>query len=875
MSGNCPDPAPAAEPQDLPDETRLRRLVQVARERLPALAAIAVLATAGLVAFALSRITSEIRYADVLDALGRLGAREIALALLFTALSFGALALYDISALAFIRRKLPLQNVLFTSFVAYSIGNIVGFGALSGGAIRFRAYSRMGLAPGDIARIVAYVTLSFSLGLLLLCALSALAVAPEIAPVAGISPDWLRAGALAVLAGLGLLLLLTRGGRTLSVGPLRLTLPDTRTASQQFLISAVDMAASASVLYVLLPGLDMPWPLFFAVYAAAVGVGILSHVPAGLGAFEAIMIAGLGGSIGVEELLGGLVAYRLVYHIGPLILAVALLTASELRRAGETPLGVELRQIALRLAPNVLAAAALAVGTMLVVSGVTPAPNQTLDLLGQSLPLPIVEAAHFLSSILGLVLFVSARGLARRLDGAWLVAVLTSFGGLVLSVLKAVALVQAGVLAGFLLVLLFNRRVFDRPASLFRQMLGPQWLAAVGVLVVAATGILFFVYQDTQYSHELWWQFEISEEAPRSLRALLGVAIGAAALAVGSLLRPTHQRPEPARPEELARAISIVEHQDDADANLVRMGDKSILFSDSGESFLMYGHQGRSWIALGDPIGADSEFPELVWQFIEFAHASGGRPVFYQISPRLLPACADAGLRAFKLGERASVDLSTFSLAGRRAQTLRNALSRGQREGMVFALIPPEGVPAVLDELQAISDAWLAEHRAREKRFSLGAFEPAYVASQPVAVLRREGRILAFATVMTTATKAAATVDLMRFSPEAPPGTMDLLFVNLLETTRAEGYASFNLGMAPLSGLARRDLAPVWDQIGGALYEHGERFYNFKGVRAFKGKFRPDWEPRYLAAPGTGGAALALMDVTLLIGGGIKGVIGR
>ena len=81
--------------------------------------------------------------------------------------------------------------------------------------------------------------------------------------------------------------------------------------------------------------------------------------------------------------------------------------------------------------------------------------------------------------------------------------------------------------------------------------------------------------------------------------------------------------------------------------------------------------------------------------------------------------------------------------------------------------------------------------------------------------------------------------------------------------------------MAPLSGMARREAAPVWDRIGGTLFEHGERFYNFKGLRAFKAKFHPRWEPRYLAVSGNAGAALALMDVTFLIGGGVKGVISK
>jgi len=184
-------------------------------------------------------------------------------------------------------------------------------------------------------------------------------------------------------------------------------------------------------------------------------------------------------------------------------------------------------------------------------------------------------------------------------------------------------------------------------------------------------------------------------------------------------------------------------------------------------------------------------------------------------------------------------------------------------------------VPAAMEDLRAVSDAWLAEHDSREKGFSLGIFDPDYVASQPVAVLQVEGRIVAFATVMVTDTRAEGTVDLMRFHPDAPKGAMDFLFVKIMLHLREEGYRTFNLGMAPLAGIRKREAAPVWDRLGGAVYDLSERFYNFKGLRAFKQKFNPHWQPRYLAVSGGGNPLIALMDVTLLIGGGIKGVVGK
>lgn len=146
---------------------------------------------------------------------------------------------------------------------------------------------------------------------------------------------------------------------------------------------------------------------------------------------------------------------------------------------------------------------------------------------------------------------------------------------------------------------------------------------------------------------------------------------------------------------------------------------------------------------------------------------------------------------------------------------------------------------------------------------------------QPVAVLRKDGRIVAFATVMVTGTMAEATLDLMRFAEDAPRGAMDFLFANLLVEMKARGYRQFNLGMAPLSGMATHASAPIWNHLGQTVFEHGERFYNFKGLRAFKSKFHPAWEPRYLVVSNAISPMAALLDVTLLIGGGLKGVVGK
>ncbi|MGK9051702.1 bifunctional lysylphosphatidylglycerol flippase/synthetase MprF [Neorhizobium petrolearium] len=852
--------------------SRFRDLLEAYR---PYLIALAMLAVFAFTTFAIYDLTTEVSYDDVIEALGNTRWSSIGLAVFFTALSFAALVGYDVNALTYIGRSLPFVPVAMTAFSAYAVGNTAGFGALSGGAIRFRAYSRLGLSPDDVGRVIAFVTLAFGLGLLSVTALASLVTAPRIGAILGIEGGWVRAGAILIIVVLSALVILGRDGRTISVGGLSIRLPDTRTSSQQFLITALDIAASASVLYVLLPQTEIGWPSFLAIYATAVGLGVLSHVPAGLGVFETVIVAALGNTVSIDQVLGSLVLYRVIYHVLPLLIATLVVIGVEIRQLAHHPVASTLRKLEFRLAPPLLATFAIIAGAMLIFSSVTPTPDSDLDFLSGYLPLPFVEGAHFISSILGLILFVAARGIGARLDGAWWTGMICSALALVFAFVRAIAPFEAAFLIVLLAGLFLSAKQFDRRASLFGQVLTPSWIAAMFIIVAAAVTVLLFVYREVEYSHQLWWQFEFSEEAPRGLRAVLGLAIFAASISLFSLLRPAVRRSPLSTSGDLDRAIEIAMAQGNADANLVRMGDKRLMFSDSGKAFIMYGIQGRSWIALFDPVGPQEEMADLVWRFVEEARTQGGRAVFYQISPGLLSHCADAGLRAFRLGELAIVDLSRFDLKGGRLAGLRQALNKGVREGLEFSIIDPPDVMASIEELRRVSDAWLAEHDTREKTFSLGAFRDDYVASQPVAILRKAGQIVAFATLCVTDTKQEGTVDLMRFLPDAPKGSMDFLFVKIMEYLRDAGYARFNLGMAPLSGMSTREAALAWDRIGSVVFEHGERFYNFKGLKAFKSKFNPIWEPRYLAVAGGVSPAIVMMDATLLIGGGLRGVVGK
>jgi len=285
--------------------------------------------------------------------------------------------------------------------------------------------------------------------------------------------------------------------------------------------------------------------------------------------------------------------------------------------------------------------------------------------------------------------------------------------------------------------------------------------------------------------------------------------------------------------------------------------------------------QGRSWVALGDPVGGDADIVELAWRFRELVDRQGGWPVFYQASPRQLPVYLDQGLTLAKIGEVARVHLPDFSLEGSSRARFRNWRNACERAGCAVEVLPAGASDPIILELRRISEAWLASKRTREKHFSLGAFSPEYVRRFPLAIVRHHGSIVAFATLFVSGGREELTVDLMRYEPNAPPNVMTYLFIKLMLWGREEGYRWFDLGVAPLGGMESRAFAPLWNRVGAFVYRQGESFYHFRGLREYKNRFDPVWEPRYLASPGGLALPVILTDIASLIGGGLTGVFAK
>lgn len=858
---------------------RRRQLLNAARQHPALLRGAVVVAVAAIGFAALHRLLHDVHPHAVAAAFHALGAAQIAAAIAFTAISYCMLTLYDVLALRLIGKPMPYRTAALASLTSYAISHNFGFALLTGGSARYRLYSAAGLEAGDVVRVIGAAGLAFWAGVIVTAAIAVL-VHPAPMALGALTPSLPTQrfiGAL-VLVSAGAAIVALRGGqRSFTLFGWSLPRPTPAQAVAQVGIAAVDLAAASAALFVLVPSASLPeFPLFFLAYALAIIAALISHIPGGIGVFEAVILASMPG-VDPPTLVAALIMYRIIYYLLPLAVAAILLVLHE-RRQRRQPLAkiMDTTQLALRgIAPTLLAALVFVGGIVLLVSGSLPGIPERLHMLRDFIPLPFVEASHIAASLVGTGLLLIAPGLYRRLDGAFLLCRALLVAGAAFSLAKGMDVEEALVLTGIAALLQLSRPAFYRRTALTAGIATPRSIFAVALAVALSIWIGLFAFKHVAYQDDLWWQFAWKGDASRFMRASFAVSV---LLIAAALLRLfSHAEPPPGKETAMDSKgpETALSHSSRTDAMLALAGDKRFLVSESGDAMLMYQVQGRSWIVMGDPVGPQDEWTDLLWKIRERADAAQGRLLLYQISIDAVPVAIDLGLHLVKYGEEARVRLDGFTLEGPEMRSLRHAERRAMREGAVFEIVAAADVPAAMDELREVSDAWLRMKGHSEKAFSVGRFDPAYLARFDCALVRQQGRLVAFANIWATANHEEVSVDLMRYGATVPYGTMDFLFIQLIKWARDEGYRWFNLGLAPLSGLEARRLAPLWARAGAVLYRYGEAFYGFEGLRAYKEKFCPVWEARYIAGPHGVGLARGLIDLQTLVGGGAKSAARR
>ena len=403
----------------------------------------------------------------------------------------------------------------------------------------------------------------------------------------------------------------------------------------------------------------------------------------------------------------------------------------------------------------------------------------------------------------------------------------------------------------------------------------------VSIFTVLAYGALGFWLLDKR---DLGINFELDQAFLRTFRELLLIGnsdlhpntrfgrwfldslhvVGAVAAvyAAYGVFRPIRYKLD-TEPRERGMAKAMVElHGRDALDYYKMMPDKSYFF-DGDKGLIAYTTEFNIAIGLGDPAAEDADIEQLVSKFRSFCHGNDWKIAFLQTSPKFLDTYKKLGLSVLKVGEDAIVNLDLFSSKTMKGKTFKSKANKFAKEGYELERHTPPHSVNLLTEVQEISDQWLSLPGRKERGFSLGWFDRELIKEDTLFVLRDpEKRGLAFVNQVASFADGQVSIDMMRHREDVPNGTMDFLFAKLLDELHSEGFKTFNLGLAALSGVGEEASASLEEKAVHEIYEHMNRFFSYKGLRRYKEKFKPDWEERFLiyegGTPGLIKTALAI-----------------
>jgi len=814
---------------------------------------------------------------QIINELNNISLQKEIYAVLLAAASYIFLTFYDFLGLRYLGKKLAPMYVVTTSFISYAFSNSIGLSILASGSLRYRYYSYWGLSFSEITKIIFFTTVTLWVGVLSVGGL-AFCFGPHVELPYGVFKyiDTRYVGVLFIGVILLYLALLALRKEPIAVYDKEFTLPKLRMGIMQVVIGGIDWILAGSVLYVLLPDeIKVGFISFIAIYLVAQTVGLISHVPGGALVFEGVLLSFFPKEY-VPQMIGAILVYRVVYYILPLLAASLIIGLSEFYRNRNKldKYYSAINNIYIKVIPNLLFVMVFLCGAYMFIKGAMPINPERYPVVREIFPLPVVEYSHFLESLIGLLLVIISRGLKMRVDLAFQMTIALLIAGTVFGIVRGAEYETAMFAVSVVAVLLPVRKLFNRKSSFFTDIMTKEWFFSIFIILGVFIWIGFFSYKHVEYKDSLWWSFTFDGNASRFLRAMMGAVVMVVAFVVYKFMMPSRKIPQSVESID-DRLEKIVPENKESYAYLAYLSDKKYLFSESCDLFIMYGISGRSFISMGDPVGANENMDTvggLIRDFRRQAVQHGCSSAFYEISAKYIPQYIESGYKIFKIGEEAKVNLTSFSLKGGHWSGTRNNIKKLEKINCAVRMIAGDELDEIMPDLREISDQWLESKSTREKKFSLGLFDEIYLKKTTVAVVFCEEKPVAFANLWLTNDKNEISVDLMRYGKDAPSGVMEFLFVKLMLKGQEDGYRYFNLGMAPLSGIDAHQYSPLWNKVAEKIYRHGETFYNFKGLRSYKSKFLPEWEPKYIAVHGFFALPKTIANVASLISGSATGV---
>lgn len=766
---------------------------------------------------------------------------KIALMLLIGLISVLPMLGYDV-ILNRILGQHPKKRFLFeSSWMINTINNIAGFGGLISIGLRSEFYGR----EKDGKKVVQALS---KILLFLMSGLSIYSLISFLLVTLGHTNDYIQQYWVWLIGGslyFPIVLLVSFLKKDNYIGDI-----DKKTRAGLILTSFMEWTGvlGSFLLIGLLMGVKMNPLQIIPLFIAASVIGIISMIPGELGSFDLLMILGLSAlGISREVVVAWILLYRLFYYIIPFLIGMIFFMNNLSYSLNNRYSGIP-RELSTELAHKFVVFLMYFSGIMIVLSATIPEAFAELTWLKQLNPLSFRIITQVPAILLGFLLLITGRGIAARVKRAYFPTIGLIVITLGYTFMKDFSWGVILFLSLLLLIIVFSKR------QLYREQLVYSWemITVDGVIFLTLTilYIVIGVYNLPAFPHHKhkFISFFLFPSEKIWLSGFIGILL--VTLVSYLFIRYLEgKRYKIGLPLDDERALSLLmTYGGNTDSQLIFLGDKDMyIYQNKAQEdtvLIQFKTINNKCIVMGDPSGNKEDFSDAIEQFITEADSWGYLPVFYEVSEESVMFLHEFGYDFIKMGEEAHVDLPSFTLSGKKMKSARAVMNRFTKESYSFEVLAPPFSKELVSELKQVSDEWLGSRK--EKGFSLGFFNEDYLSRSQIAVAKNQsGKIIAFANIMPTYTKEEGTIDLMRYSKEAPSGVMDYLFISLFQHMQEEGLAYFNLGMAPLSNVGTSRKSFIQERVAYLVYEFGSRFYSFQGLRDYKEKYATAWIPRY------------------------------
>ena len=799
------------------------------------------LSIVSLVIVEIIRLFKTISFDKIGAILGELSPIKVISLALLGSMAVAPMMVYDRILNKELNQKQKLSYLLETSWTINSLNNMIGFAGLVDVGLRYSFYGdeeRSEKSMQGISRVIPYFMSGFSLFALISL------IFTIIFPISmGIKQYW--PALLGACLYLPIILFVSNRKKWVYFGQL-----SGRTILSLVLTSALDWASVLSffllVGYVL--GYNLPIYDVIPLFMIAITIGIISMIPGSLGSFDLIMVSGLVGlGIDKDQALSWLLVFRLFYYILPFCLGVVLFLKNMGGRLNEKYLGIPQKVIG-SLSTIVLVWGLRLFAFFLVVSAIVPQELGHLPLLRELTPSTGQFVFQLPSIVLGVLFFLLARLVKRRLKFTLTLATVLGLVSLVYLNIGSFSLPSSLFLMVLLFLVWWNKDIFVRRHYIYAWEDCYKDISYIGgsfFLTLVLLGHLnpHHVFKLKHLSHLVthWIHF-------------LGLSLILVILYV-LVLRESNKIKE-----NFGEVFDKQRYQDfiatipnlNLDAALAFLGDKYLYwYQEDGQDKVVFQFaiENNKCVVRSDPLAHSGYLEKGLSQFLAEAEDANISVIFYEVNQETTLLLHEYGYDFMKFGETAQVSLDEFTTEGKHGKKFRTVVNKLENKGYQFEVLQPPFDEELLSVLKGISDSWLDGRQ--EKGFSLGYFDEKYIQLAPIALVRdEENKVQAFVTFLASNGPNEASIDLMRYDLKtASNGIMDYLFVKLLLHFKEEGVTYFDLGMAPLSNVGTEKHSFLQEKVAYLIYAFTNRFYSFSGLRQYKQKFSPVWMPRYIAYP--------------------------